>query len=143
MEVNILPKKLKVKCPNSCKGIILDADRGLYCKHIETKMRHTKTSVRALLQDDIQRLPGPMNPEEELLQKEEYKLNGWPEEPDLRDLLKLTDLQNFEIDIIVAKLEEDKSLREIAEEQGWPSRDSVNYRWVKAIETLRKRGIRK
>lgn len=48
MEKKSLRNKLKARCNKTCKGIILDKERGIYCKHIERKMpKASRNSIDA------------------------------------------------------------------------------------------------
>jgi hypothetical protein len=118
-------------CGKSCKGKILNGDKGIYCKHIEDKLpKPTNQSVKAFAYGRI----------EDLWLKIAFREARVPEEV-IVERLKQAGLGVYEIELLMLRYVEGKSMKTIVAEQGWLNKDSASHFLRKALSSLRKVGF--
>lgn len=134
MEVNILQTKSKRKCPDTCKGVIVDATKGRYCDCIEKKLpklNNPHKSVGTSYYQDITNLQLPAE-----FTEEDYTDLG-----SLEGKLLKAGLSPYEIRLLIAKYVDGRSLRDIFKEGNWTSIGSLNHQLRSATKKLRQGGF--
>lgn len=120
----------KKKCLESCKGQILDANKGRYCRHIEAMLpKYSGQSVTASSAGTwIESLPG---------------WEGYREVPphEIEIRLKRFGLDKHEVELIMLRYVEDKTMKQIVSQQGWTSVGSAAHFLRSALKKLRKGGF--
>ncbi len=118
-------------CEKRCKGVIVDKLRGVYCGHIEGKMpKRSKQSIKAYLTD---RIDGYwLEAEEKDREISEYEIVTY---------LKRFGLDPYEVELLMLRFIENKSMKDIVKEQGWVSVTSANYYFRTILKKLREGGF--
>lgn len=118
-------------CDKSCKGRVLNS--GVYCDCIEKKLPSLKNnrSAKLVYTDGIERFPAP-TPE-----------SSFGDDPArLVEKLIRYGLNPYEVNLIMARINEDKTFQEIVEEQGWTSIGTAHFHFRQALKKLRERGFK-
>lgn len=110
-------------CKKDCKGLIVDKDKGIYCRHLEAKLPTMARASKVSRNYNIENFP-----ETNKARSSESKI-----------LLKLIKhgLDPHEVELIMLRYVENKTVKEIVKEQGWLSLNSCNYHLRKALNKLR------
>ena len=119
-----------------CKGRILSPDR--YCPCLERHLPpvQTKKSGFGIRVSDIVLWPdydGVAAPEQST-----ETVYG-PDQIELRLKLKKYGLKEHEVDLLVARFEDEKTFDEIVKEQGWTSKGSLAWHLKQVLRTLKER----
>lgn len=119
------------KCTKHCEGYIVNSATGEYCPHIEAKLPKpfTGTSVRShpsLFIDKMSRTCDlyPSTTETRIKYMERRLFNYG--------------LSKFEVDLLVARYVEEKTMEDIKKEQNWTSRGSLSHFLRETLKKLRK-----
>lgn len=123
-------KKAQLVCEKSCQGRIINKERGVYCDHIESRINRSKRqSIKASYYGNIDAMWVMNEKHTSLLEIEEK--------------LRMFGLDHYEIDLIIARVVEGKSMKQLIAEQirnkepAWLTANSAGYHYKKALKKLR------
>lgn len=119
-------KKPYQECGKGCKGVIVDKDGGIYCKHIERKLPKSKPIRAWFMGSDVERVKD---------RSERKPLNVNLIVAGLKD----RGFEEWEIDLIVEKALKDKALIDIKNEDNWKSMNEISYRWHQLLKKLKRK----
>lgn len=124
-----------IKCEPGCEGKILPS--GYYCQCLEAKLpKPSGRSVKLYTQGLSIESAATVNSAYPL-----YKSTTEPRIANLIDQLYRYGLEEFEVELIIARFIEEKTLREIRTELGWTSHSSIDHHLKQTLKKLKKRGF--
>lgn len=118
-------------CPKGCKGRLVGEDT--YCVCLESKLPKlkTRTSINASATASIERFP-----------EDPPRLPTQGSELDIViKQLEAFGLKKFEVDLIVSRFFDQKTMKQIVTEQRWTSIGAAEYHLRTSLTKLRKGGF--